>query len=271
MRSNLIKARPTPKMTPLLHALNIGTLATWLSFAGFGTVALTVSGGHRGIVVAPENAYDRLETIELSESFMTGDADPGQQTESGDAGESTDEEVPPAPEEILPTPPEMPELTQTAPLPEVPNIPEPEPKPKDAVAAAPAPPPRQRTTDNRPAIRTKMKVSATGGSPKNSTESRGKAGNGRQNGGSGSSDMNRLAGGRMQAPSYPAEARAKGQTGTVVVEFIVGENGRVISAYAKRPSPWPLLNDRAVSAVQRWKFRSGAVAKFTRPITFKLN
>ena len=85
------------------------------------------------------------------------------------------------------------------------------------------------------------------------------------------SDAKRLAGGRMPAPSYPSEARAKGQTGTVVVEFVVGENGSVVSAYAKSPSPWPILNERAVSAVRRWKFPPGSVVKYTRPIVFKLN
>ena len=96
-------------------------------------------------------------------------------------------------------------------------------------------------------------------------------GNGGRNGGSGMSDANRLAVGRMPAPSYPSEARSKGQTATVLVEFIVGEDGRVISAVANSPSPWPILNDRAISSVLRWRFSPGSVTKFTRPIVFKLN
>ncbi|NJM38364.1 MAG: energy transducer TonB, partial [Akkermansiaceae bacterium] len=81
---------------------------------------------------------------------------------------------------------------------------------------------------------------------------KGKAGSGGQNGGTGMSDAKRLAGGRMPAPSYPSEAKRKGQSGTIVVEFVVGENGSVISAYAKSPSPWPILNQQAVSCVRRW-------------------
>jgi protein TonB len=116
-----------------------------------------------------------------------------------------------------------------------------------------------------------MPTNATGGSPDGKAEAKGKAGNGGRNGGSGMSDAKRLAGGRMPAPAYPSEARSKGQTGTVLVEFVVGEDGSVVSAYAKKPSPWPILNERAVSAVRRWKFPPGTVAKYTRPIVFQLN
>ena len=84
------------------------------------------------------------------------------------------------------------------------------------------------------------------------------------------SDAKRLAGGRMPPPSYPSEARAKGQTGTVLVEFVVGENGSVVSAYPKNPSPWPILNEQAVSCVRRWTFPPGNVTKYVRPIVFKL-
>lgn len=81
----------------------------------------------------------------------------------------------------------------------------------------------------------------------------------------------RLAGGRMPKPKYPAAARSRGQTGTVVVEFVVGESGRVESAHAKSPSPWPLLNEAAVRAVRGWRFPPGGVTTYTRPIIFHLN
>ena len=114
-------------------------------------------------------------------------------------------------------------------------------------------------------------MSAAGGSPLGTVESQGKTGQGGRNGESGISDAKRLGGGRMPAPTYPAQARAKGQSGTVIVEFIVGVDGDVISANAKCPSPWPLLNERAVSCVRRWKLPPGGVTKFIRPIVFKLN
>jgi TonB family protein len=40
------------------------------------------------------------------------------------------------------------------------------------------------------------------------------------------------------------------RTGTVLVEFTVDTSGRVISAYAKSESPWPLLNNEAVRTVR---------------------
>ena len=84
------------------------------------------------------------------------------------------------------------------------------------------------------------------------------------------SDAARLAAGRMPPPSYPPEARRKGQSGTVIVEFTVDASGRVISARAKSPSPWPLLNNEAVRTVRRWKFPPGGVMKLQRPIVFQL-
>lgn len=74
----------------------------------------------------------------------------------------------------------------------------------------------------------------------------------------------------MPAPAYPFSAKRAGQTGTVVVEFTIGTDGRVISAYAKSASPWPALNEAAVSAVRRWKFPPGGVMKTQRPIVFQL-
>lgn len=75
----------------------------------------------------------------------------------------------------------------------------------------------------------------------------------------------------MPKPRYPTVARSRGQTGTVVVEFVVGENGRVVSARAKNPSPWPLLNNAALDAVRGWRFPPGGVTTYTRPIVFNLN
>jgi protein TonB len=74
----------------------------------------------------------------------------------------------------------------------------------------------------------------------------------------------------MPSPVYPAAARRLGQTGTLLVEFTVDASGRVISAYAKSPSPWPLLNEEAVRTVRRWKFPPGPVMKLQRPIVFQL-
>lgn len=248
-------------MSPLLHVINIVTLATWLSAASFGTVGLAVHDAVERPIEKPSDLYDRLETIELSADFLAGDASEEENSEAGDPSEVTEPEMQVEEEEMLPQPPELPELAENEPLPEVPDLPALKPRVAESVAVAPAPP-RPTATRKTP---TRTQTTATRGS------SQGAAGSGGRNSGSGVSDANRLAGGRMTAPRYPSAARAKGQTGTVLVEFIVGENGRVISAHAKRPSPWPLLNESAVAAVLRWKFSPGAVSKFTQPVVFKLN
>ena len=240
-------------MTRIFYALNIGTLATWLSVAGFGSVGIALhGGGPRALEEKPRDRFDELQSIALTEDFDVGDPPDAAATEAGSAAE--------LPEEALPQPPQMPELAESGALPEIPELPEP------VAAAAPSPP----VSKPMPKESTRLKP-ATGRSPQGPTTSPGKTGAGGSAGSTGQSDADRLAGGRTPSPSYPAEARSKGQTGTVLVEFVVGADGRVISAYASRPSPWPLLNERAVSAVRRWKFQPGSVAKFTKPIVFKLN
>lgn len=259
-------------MSPFLYAINIGTLATWLSVAGFGTIGIVVP-----VTVEilnqekPKDPYADLESVMLTEDFNLGETPPSQETDTGSTGEADETEVPLAEQETLPTPPEMPDVAETTPLPEIPDMPAPAEKPSETAAPAPTKPRPVPKTNSKTPTRSAMPTSPTGGSPQGKADSKGKVGNGGRNGGSGMSDAKRLAGGRMPAPSYPAEARSKGQTGTVVVEFVVGENGSVVSAYAKSPSPWPILNERAVSAVRRWKFPPGSTTKYTRPIVFRLN
>ena len=259
-------------MSPLLYAINIGTLATWLSVAGLGTVGIVVPTVREILTHADKaDPYKDLESTVLMEDFTTGDLPPSQETDTGTTGEAEEMEIPLAEQETLPTPPEMPELAETTPLPEIPDLPPPSTKPAENTAPAPPKPRPVPQVKNKPPTRSNAPTSATGGSPKGKAEAKGKTGNGGQNGTTGMSDAKRLSGGRMPAPSYPAEARAKGQTGTVLVEFVVGESGSVVSAYAKSASPWPILNERAVSAVRRWKFPPGNVTKYVRPIVFKLN
>lgn len=260
-------------MSPVLYAINIATLATWLSVAGLGTVGIIMPGtfGSTGMVEESKDPFKDLESIILTEDFTTNTLPPSQETDTGSSGDAEETDVPLAPEETLPTPPEMPELVEITPLPEIPDLPAPSPSSMAAPAPSPVKPRPVPRPNAKDPTRSKMPTSTTGASTQGKADAKGKTGNGGRNGGSGMSDAKRLAGGRMPAPSYPAEARAKGQTGTVLVEFVVGENGSVISAYAKKATPWPLLNERAVSAVRRWKFPPGNTVKYVRPIVFKLN
>ncbi|MEN9974189.1 MAG: hypothetical protein RLZZ282_195, partial [Verrucomicrobiota bacterium] len=55
-------------MTSLVHSLHIGTLATWLSVVGFGSVAIVVPNHS----AAPVPRVDVLETQLTSEDFTLG-------------------------------------------------------------------------------------------------------------------------------------------------------------------------------------------------------
>jgi periplasmic protein TonB len=228
-------------MQALIHSLNIGTLATWLSVAGFGTVGVVV----REWQPAPAPLFVE-ETRLLDEDFTLGDPGPPES-----AGETADT-APPQITETLPAPPELPPVAEFSPLPEIPDLPpaaakpaETQPKPRPAAGSSSA----SRSASSRPSVNPGTGSSGSGG---------------------GLSESARLAAGRMPAPTYPAESRRKGQTGTVLVEFTVDSSGRVISAYAKSESPWPLLNNEAVRTVRRWKFPPGGIMKLQRPIVFQL-
>ncbi len=71
-------------------------------------------------------------------------------------------------------------------------------------------------------------------------------------------------------PEYPLMARQAGVTGAVVVEVIVSEQGRIISARAI--SGHPLLRDAAVQAARGWIFQptelEGVPVKVIGTITF---
>jgi TonB family protein len=57
----------------------------------------------------------------------------------------------------------------------------------------------------------------------------------------------------------------------VRVRFNVGENGRVTSAAATGPSPWPLLNEAALRVIrERWRFPGGAARAYEVAIRFAL-
>ena len=77
--------------------------------------------------------------------------------------------------------------------------------------------------------------------------------------------------GKQPAPEYPRQAIREGQEGVVGVRFVLGEDGRVVSAEAVQPSVWPLLNESAVKTVRhRWRFRPGALRVYDVAIRFEL-
>lgn len=218
-------------MNSLFHTLNIGTLAAWLSVAGFGTVGVFVPEWRPGPVIS--KAADRHLA---AEDFTLGDTATREDSPADYPPETTAGAA-----EALPAPPGLPSLADLAPLPGIPDLSSPAGK---AAEAAPQPKP---SAPPGPAGKTSAKPAA-----------------------SGRSDATRLAAGRMPSPSYPAEARRKNQTGTVTVEFTVDAAGRVVSANAKSPSPWPLLDAEALRTVRSWSFPAGGAMTLQRPIVFQL-
>lgn len=228
-----------------IHALNITTLATWLSVAGFGVMGMTFGRLHPG--VAPATVEESVVTME--QDFEIGEPVPSDAVPVDPGQDAAEVPLP----EALPAPPEMAPAPGIVPLPELPPLPAPvaieetpAPRTPRPTAAAPSTPsrPRQATTPPRQT----------------------RAGNST----AAAAQASRIAGGRMPAPSYPADARRKGQSGTVVVEFTVDHSGRVIAARAKQPSPHASLNQEAVRTVRQWRFPPGGIMILERPITFKL-
>lgn len=233
-------------MDSLPHLLNISTLATWLSIGGLGTV---------GVVLPEYDAPPAPRPQEVATQWIPRDFTLGA-TSSPAPADAAPAIAEPEPTEALPAPPDMPEVADLTPLPEVP-----EPPPPAAVTHDP-PAPRATANSVRTAPRAAIRKPSAAGTS---------AADGSPGGGAGMSNAARLAAGNMPSPGYPAEARRLGQTGTLTVEFTVDGTGRVISAYAVAPSPWPLLNQEAVRTVRRWRFPpGGGVMKLQRPIVFQI-
>lgn len=76
---------------------------------------------------------------------------------------------------------------------------------------------------------------------------------------------------RQPRPEYPRRAVLEGQQGTVQLRFRVDATGRVATVEITDPSPWPLLNQAAETAIREtWRFRPGRVRWFKVPIRFRL-
>ena len=248
-------------MNSLLYAINIGTLATWLTVSGASTVATVVRVEER---LPERNGADDG----ISEIFMTpqamGSAPPAVAEEAVSTGE------PEVSEEVvaeLPETPEVaaiPDLAAMEPLPDIPDLPV---APK--VVPESRPKPAARSTGGLP----KQSRSATAG---RSASGESGAGSGRGNGtarGAGSSAVgsDRWLGLRKASPVYPAAAKRQGQQGRVVVQFTVDERGNVVDARVTGPSPYPLLNQEALRTIRRFKAKPGVRATTSQPIIFQLN
>jgi protein TonB len=231
-------------MSSLVYVINITTLAIWLSVAGLDVVAWVMPIWH-----AEPKSSRAGETLAILTNPEISLGAPEQTLAQAAPAEPSSEASEVAQPEFMPEPPEIPAISEFAPLPELPELPV-----------------------KRPAAGEKTPLTSLAAKPTRRAETNPSARPGGAAAGTATtlSAAARSAAGQMPPPIYPAEARRKGQSGTVLVEFVVGADGRVISAFPKEPSPWPLLNNEAVRTVRRWKFPPGAVMKLQRPIVFQL-
>lgn len=254
-------------MNSLIYALNIGTLATWLTVSGASTVATVVSV--EGRLPERESLADVASEVFITPEAM-GSAPPASESEETDGAMPEDEQVASevVPAELPETPDlvPLPELVDLEPLPEIPELPaarvvHPEPRPK-AVVRTTAPAQKVGRSKN-----SGPRSAATAESGRGSGRGNGRAG------GAGSSEVgsDRWVGLRKATPVYPSAAKRQGQEGRVVVQFTVDERGNVVDARVTGPSPYQLLNEEALRTIRRFKARPGVRATTSQPIIFQLH
>jgi TonB family protein len=72
-------------------------------------------------------------------------------------------------------------------------------------------------------------------------------------------------------PEYPYEARRQRITGTGTVAMIIDSvSGNVSSVAMSASTGSPFLDNAALTAFRRWRFRPGTVSSVTCPVTFTL-
>ena len=80
---------------------------------------------------------------------------------------------------------------------------------------------------------------------------------------------------RNRPPAYPVEAVMRGEHGEVVVLIHVAENGLATSAEVVESSGVEVLDQAAVTAVRKWRFRpamqAGRAIPFDMPFRFIFN
>jgi len=76
---------------------------------------------------------------------------------------------------------------------------------------------------------------------------------------------------RQPQPRYPSVARQQGWQGTAVLRVEVQTNGRAGAVEVLHSSGHQVLDDAAVDAVRRARFRTDAATWVEVPITFRLN
>src|SRR6185503_15913538 len=66
---------------------------------------------------------------------------------------------------------------------------------------------------------------------------------------------------RMDPPVYPADAEAKGITGSVVIELLVGADGNVKEAKVVKSTPADVFDQATIDAALKWHIVSALEGK----------
>jgi protein TonB len=249
---------------PLLYALNIGTLATWITLSGASTVAVAIKV-HERLPKLNEVKPAEIELAFIDE--VMGSAPPAAPEDAAVTEEDMPQEELPQPEEIpeLPEMPEIPEVAELEPLPEIPDLPikadgEVKPKPQPVV---------KRTSDQpKQATRTKTQVSRSGPAGNGSGQG---AGTAKGSGSSETGDASRWVGLRKGRLNYPSAAKRAGEQGRVTVVFTVDERGYVVNARVSKPCSYPQLNEAALAHVRGFKAKAGPRATNSQTVVFQIN
>lgn len=81
---------------------------------------------------------------------------------------------------------------------------------------------------------------------------------------------------RNTPPLYPAESRKAGEQGTVLLSVLVAEDGRPAGVQIQKGSGYARLDEAAVAAVKRWRFKPAVAggrkvaARVEVPVRFRL-
>jgi protein TonB len=233
-----------------LYSLQIITLTIWVSCL----IGAAVGFGFKQEWVMTFAKKPQTLALETRIELSTDDR-PKTETATDLPAENINTETSTSP------PPTMPVLAEMTPLPDIPEIPE-APVPvitKNATKVASEPVKKMTnsapTTQNKPTTAKPSSAAAASDKPPGSATT--------LSFGSGA--------GRQPAPVYPLQSRRSNQQGTVTVEFIVGTDGKVLSAWVKRACAFEALNNAAVSTIRsRWKFPAGAARRYQIPIVFRL-
>ncbi|MGA2233285.1 MAG: energy transducer TonB, partial [Tepidisphaeraceae bacterium] len=170
-----------------------------------------------------------------------------------------------------------PQVSQTA-VPQAPDADDPQPPAPPAMAAAPPPPPALMSVaapSPQVAFAMPVKGPAKIVDASKAVPARPAPTPATQVASAGPPAVRRIVYGQGEgvqpAPEYPREAVIAHEQGTVLVRFTVDAEGNVQSAEAESPSPWPLLNQAAIRAVQdTWRFAPGAPRSYEVNIQFQL-